>query len=537
MLAISMLQLSIMAVAAETPARQPGAAPVRLFPVLEFQVEGNTLLPAIDIERAVTPYLGIGRSIKDVEGARQSLEKSYHDRGYQTVLVNIPPQEVSSGVVKLSVTEAPVGQLQIAGSRYHSLDAIRDKVRQLQEGEVPNFIEVQKELATVNQTQDLHVVPVRRASTTPGKVDVELDEQDTLPVHASLEVNNRYSPNTAHIRTIGEVSYDNLFQAGQSLSVQYQTAPDDTANAKIWSVSYVIPTDGGPVIALYAVSSDSNIAAVGALNIIGNGRIYGLRLIESLPSPSTSFYHNFTAGFDFKDFRQDVVLQGADDLASPARYSPFTVDYNATWLGPADATRYARAAVTANRSNITVDLGASFLARFIGGTDAAQFAVKRAGADPNFFIFHPSVQAQQVLPASWSLSEKFSMQAVSGPLISNEQFGAGGVDTVRGYLESERLGDKGYQGSIELRTPQLLNREKPHITQSYLYLFADGADLHVIDPLPRQVAVYRLASYGAGMRFKVDGFTADVDGARAAIGGYVTEKGAYSAQFRLNYAW
>jgi hemolysin activation/secretion protein len=533
-----MFQLPVSALAADASSHPANAAPLRLFPVLEYQVEGNTVLAAIDIERAVTPFLGIGKSIKDVEAARQNLEKVYHDHGYQTVLVNIPQQEVSNGTVRLSVTEAPVGQLQIAGSRYHSLDAIRDRMPQLQEGEVPDFKEVQKELAKVNSAQDLHVVPVLRASTTPGKVDVELDVQDSLPLHASLEANNRYSPNTAHIRTIGQVSYDNLFQAGQSMSVEYQTAPDDPANAKIWSVSYVIPTDGGPVIALYAVRSDSNIAAVGTLGIIGNGRIYGLRLIESLPSTAASFYHSFTAGFDFKDFKQDVALQGSDTgLRSPVRYAPFTLDYNATWLGPADAAKYAHAAVTANRNNLTLDLGATFLARFIGGTDASQFAVKRAGADPNFFIFHPSLTAQQVLPANWSLSEKLALQLASGPLISNEQFSAGGVDTVRGYLESERLGDKGIEGALEFRTPQLLNRDKPHITQSYLYVFADGADLHVIDPLPRQVAVYHLASVGAGLRFKVDGLTADLDGARALIDGYVTEKGTYSAQFRLNYAW
>ena len=62
--------------------------------LLEYRVEGNTLMRPIDIERAVTPYLGEEKSIKDVESARQSLEKLYHDHGYQTVLVNIPQQEV-----------------------------------------------------------------------------------------------------------------------------------------------------------------------------------------------------------------------------------------------------------------------------------------------------------------------------------------------------------------------------------------------------------------------------------------------------------
>jgi hemolysin activation/secretion protein len=533
-MAISLLESPFAARSAEAPAPLAAPAPVKTFPVLEYQVEGNTLMRQIDIERAVMPYLGEGKTIKDVEAARQNLEKIYHDHGYQTVLVNIPQQEVSSGAVRLAVTEAPVGQVQIKGSRYHSLQEINATVPQLQGGVVPNFNEVQKELAQVNHTEDLHVTPVLRASTTPGQVDVDLNVQDELPLHASVEVNNRYSANTSQLRVIGEVSYDNLFQRNQSMSLQYQTAPEHPDEAKIWSLSYVIPTESGLVWALYAVRSDSNIAAVGNLDVIGNGSIYGIRLIEPLPSTSVDFYHNFTAGLDYKDFKQDVVLEGADDLPSPARYSPFTLQYTATWLGTVDAAHHD-AATTAMRSNTTLDLGMNFLIRNLG-TDAEQFSVKRFGAGPSYFIFHPSLQRQQILPGSWSVVAKIDGQLASGPLISNEQYGAGGVDSVRGYTESERLGDNGIRGSIELRAPQLLAGHS-HVTQSYWYVFADGARVRILDPLPAQRTGYDLGSEGLGFRFKVGGLSTDLDGARASTAGYVTRAGSYSAQFRVNYAW
>src|SRR6202167_1015105 len=180
-MAISVLQSLPVSWSAETPAAPAAAQPVKTFPVLEYRIEGNTLLHAIDIERAVTPYLGEGKSIKDVEAARLSLEKIYHQHGYQTVLVNIPQQEISSGIVRLAVAEAPVGQVDIKGSRYHSLEVIGATVPQLQSGVVPDFNEVQKELALVNHTQDLQVTPVLRASATPGQVDVDLDVRDELP--------------------------------------------------------------------------------------------------------------------------------------------------------------------------------------------------------------------------------------------------------------------------------------------------------------------------------------------------------------------
>lgn len=538
---VSLLQSPLIASAAPPrPASNPPAPEQkreRLFPILEYRVEGNTVLSAGDVERAVSPYLGIRKTIKDVEAARLDLEKLYHARGYQTVLVNIPPQEVSAGVVRLAVVEAPVGHLEIKGSKYHSLQVIRSTVHELDPGVTPNFNEVQKELAAVNHTQDLHVTPVLRASTTPGQVDVDLNVQDELPLHAMLEVNNRYSANTAHIRTIGEVSYDNLFQAGQSASIQYQTAPEDPANAKIWSLSYVIPTASGPIVALYAVSSDSNIAAVGDLDIVGNGNIYGIRFIEPLVWPSNTFYHSVSLGFDFKDFKQVVDEQNAAGIATPARYAPLSADYSATWLGSLDGNKHATAATSSPRSSTQLDLSFSFLVRALGGTDAQQFSNKRYEADPNYFIFRPSLQRQQLLPANWSVVGRIDGQLASGPLISSEEYGAGGLDSVRGYTEAERLGDNGLHGSLELRTPQLLNRETPHITESYVYLFGDAARVRILDPLPAQISGFRLASEGIGFRFRLRGLSVDADGARADTAGYVTRKGALSAQFRVNYAW
>jgi len=132
------------------------------FDVMEYRVEGNNVLQAIDIERAVYPFLGERKTIKDVEAAREALEKAYHDKGYLTVLVNIPEQRVSRGVVTLNVTEAPVGRLRIVGSRYFSLGYIRDTVPALAEGSVPNFPEVQKQLAQVNRSSDRRVTPRRR---------------------------------------------------------------------------------------------------------------------------------------------------------------------------------------------------------------------------------------------------------------------------------------------------------------------------------------------------------------------------------------
>lgn len=542
-MAIAALQFPLTARASEPAAPAPTASPpaakaaVPAFSILEYQVEGNTLLRPIDIERAVTPFLGENKTIKDVESARAQLERVYRDRGYKTVQVNIPPQRVGEGTVRLSVLEGRVGKLKIAGSRYHSLQVIRDKLAQLSPGTVPDFNEVQKEMGTVNRSEDLRVTPILRASDTPGRVDVELTVKDELPLHALLDVNNRYNANTTHLRTTGELRYDNLFQASQSVSFQYQIAPLHAEDAKVWSASYVIPTSSPVVWAFYAVHSDSNVAAVGSVDVVGKGDIYGIRLITTLPTQSQTFYHSFTAGVDYKDFKQSVVQEGSSSaIESPVSYLPFTLQYSGTWLGQLTAADVGRSATANSRSTTNLDLGVSFIIRGLV-TDWRQFANKRAYAGTSYIILHPSLAREQVLPGHWAVMAKIDGQLASGPLINNEQFAAGGADSVRGYTEAERLGDNALHGTVELRTPELLRGQALKAEQSYVFAFAEAAKLQILQPLPSQTSAFTLASAGLGLRFKSHGFTLSLDGARILKDGYVTPSGRFRGLFDVSYAY
>jgi hemolysin activation/secretion protein len=73
---------------------------------------------------------------------------------------------------------------------------------------------------------------------------------------------------------------------------------------------------------------------------------------------------------------------------------------------------------------------------------------------------------------------------------------------VRGYLESEVVGDDGVFGSLELRTPSLLVRGKEQ-ADCRLYVFGDGGALKLIDPLPEQTGNYKLSSVGVGTRLSL----------------------------------
>lgn len=464
------------------------------FDILEYAIEGNTVLPALAIEEAVYPHLGEKKSIKDVEQARLSLEKTYHNAGYLTVLVDIPEQEVKSGLIRLRVTESSVSRLKVSGARYYSLGRIKEKAPSLAEGSVPYFPDVQTELAALTRGRDRLVAPVLRAGKTPGTVEVELKVKDQLPLHGSVELNDSYSANTTHTRLSGQIRYDNLWQREHSLSLLFQTAPEKPEESNVFSGTYVIPGDNGQAYALYMVRSRSNVAAVGDYTALGKGNFFGFRWIRPLRALD-GYSHSMNLGVDYKDSAESVV-GSADTISSPITYTPLSAQYIGNWAwAPQTLTQF--------------DIAANFNLRGQRNNES-EFANKRYKAQGNYFYLRGGVQHTQGL-GGWTLYTKLDGQAASGPLISNEQFTAGGAASVRGYLESEALGDYGVHGALEVRSPSFLP-EALGPGQLYALAFVEGARLRLLSPLPQQQSRFLLSSSGVGVRLKAaKGLSVNID--------------------------
>jgi hemolysin activation/secretion protein len=107
------------------------------------------------------------------------------------------------------------------------------------------------------------------------------------------------------------------------------------------------------------------------------------------------------------------------------------------------------------------------------------------------------------LPGGFQVFVKGQGQASDKPLLDSEQFSGGGLGTVRGYLESEELGDNGAFGTLELRTPSLGDFLGKSVDEWRFYVFGDGGILTIDDALPEQQEQFRLASVGAGTRIKL----------------------------------
>ena len=452
------------------------------FEIKEFLLEGNTIFSEYRLDPVLEPFLGENKTAADVEKARSALEKYYHQRGYPTALVNIPEQRIQDGVVQLEILESKIRRVRVKGNRYFTRERLLKEMPAFRPGEILYLPSVKKQLARVNRNPDLKVAPILMPGKKIGTVDVEFQVKDKLPLHGFLELNNRSTHTTTDLRLNAMLRYDNLWQKEHSLSAQFQTSPEDREEVKLVTGSYSLPSpwNDNHLLAFYGLWSDSNTASAEGIQVVGKGFLVGFRYLAKLESLE-SYMHNLVFGIDYKDFEDDI--EGA---TVPVQYLPFYVAYTGIIPDSSGQTLF--------------DIAVNGVFRNLG-SDLAEFEEKRYGARGSYIYTTMSLERQQIIGGGWQLLGRIGGQLADQPLISNEQYIAGGVSSVRGYKESEAFGDDALFGRIELSAPDLgaLMKIGKYLEMTP-YLFYDAAALKIQKPLPGEDKNITLQGTGMGLR-------------------------------------
>lgn len=500
------------------------------FDIWEMVVEGNSVLSALAIEKALTPHLGPGRSMADVDAARAQLEAVYQQQGYLTVFVDVPEQRIEEGIVTLQVLEGRIGQLHVTDAQYHAPGFIRRRVPALAEGAVPDFNRVQQQIAPLNRTEERRVQPVLRPGRVPGTVDVDLQVKDELPLSGSIELNNDHGRDTRPWRLVGNVRWGNLFQRDHTLALTAIGVPEQPSQSRVLVANWGIPFDDGSSFSALWVNSDSAVESLGGTVALGNGNTLGLRW--SWPfAPSAAALHSFTAGVDYKSLREQVNF-GDGSISTPVRYLPMQLAWQGNFTQGDRRTQLGLTFVWAFRPILRRTVDCPTADGFAEQAD--QFACKRSGADGGFAVLRADLRHQQRI-GPLGLSLRFAAQGASQPLISAEQFAIGGSQSVRGYLDSDATGDHGMLGSIELATPNLAPWVGLDAGELTSFVFADAGRALTIDALPGQQARTPLLGTGVGLRLSLPGRGVDaaLDVARANKPTAASPEGSHRVHVRV----
>ena len=491
------------------------------FAVTTFLVEGNTVLDQVKIDRLLESYKGGERQMKDVEQARADLENLYHTAGYPTVLVNLPEQTIENGIVQLQVVEGHLLSITVTGNEYYSWSNIRGKMPSLTPGSLidePTFV---KELAAVNGNPDLNVAPVLKPGSEPGTVDLELKVKDRLPVHGKLEADNKGPITTPRERMVAEIQHTNLFGGDEILTVNTVQTPTDLGAVQNYGMSFVYPVIWpSHLLAVYASKSKSSSVLAGAaisvgggsdVAIAGNATIAGLRYMFPIFTGGENT-HQLSIGIDYKRLEKTTANfpdGGSVTVLSALQYTPMSLGYSGFFP---DKWGLSKASFT-TKGYVAGMIPGGARESFAGDpNDPFEKPPNRVGSTGTFAVLQGGLDRTQPLPGDFTLNLHTDGQWASQPLIPAEQYFAGGMDSVRGYLTYESIGDHAIRGRAELTTPEVLTvpidrvwqrrKSSDYTLRVRFATFYDAAKLWVAQPLPGQAPQFFLEGVGAGVRVK-----------------------------------
>lgn len=307
--------------------------------------------------------------------------------------------------------------------------------------------EAQAEVSAADGTASDGASPLR-----PRYVDAAVSFEDSVPFHATLDVNNYAQEELDYWQMLLTLQYLNLTGVEDVLSV----SPGITFNGDMWSIaaSYMRPFDWllGGSWSVYGGYSDMDCdKIVNRLDLEGIGGFVGLNSQWNLWDTERRNV-SFNVGVMWRVLHDQWNLQGTDLSCRELHILPITAgfsygDKTRDWLGGHD---YLSISET---FNLNVDQ--SQFDRYSEDADAG-YAVLRGSWSRLQPLYGPSADGEEW--RCWSLFQKVEGQwSQNYTLITSERLAYGGFNCLRGYRSRGYLGDNGLYATTEFRTPVFCN--------------------------------------------------------------------------------
>jgi hemolysin activation/secretion protein len=449
------------------------------FNVSSFKISGDN--PLGDKAYSVLkPYLGDQSGLDGLSAAADALEQALISAGYSFHRVSLPPQALNTGNVELQIVRFTVGDIRVSGNQYFDQENILHALPTLQAGESPNTKQLARTLKLANNNAFKNIVLKFREGNDDDSIDAELTVKDQNPQLAFITLDNTGNADTEEFRTTLGYQHGNLFNLDHSLTLTLTVAPQDVSSTRQIGINYHIPlyAHGANLDFLLSDSEVNSGEVADGAAITGKGSVFGFTYTRPLLT-DTDFNHQWSAGFQYKNFNNDIDLGSGNVIESDVLSFPLQLGYSFSYN--------TKSGVLNGGLQLDANIGSGK-----NNTDEKYDAV-RPEAEKSWNKVGYNLSYDVAFAREWLLHFGLSGQKSSSLLIPGEQFGVGGMRTLRGFEERSVTGDSGNQVSLEVWTPAWVGIR--------FLAFVDQASIDVNAGDITPAASYDLSSAGLGMRW------------------------------------
>jgi hemolysin activation/secretion protein len=422
---------------ATPPMAAAAASPV--FAIKGFEVTGGNPLGDGETARALGPFLRSDATIETLQKATVALEAALRDKGFGLHRVALPPQEVGD-TVTLNIVKFSIAKVSIEGRSIYDEGNIRRALPELREGESPNFKQLAIQTAIANESPNRQFQVGLREADEPDKIDAAITVKESRPWAFGLGLSNAGARSSGRDRATVTGGHTNLFNRDHQFTGAYTTSLERTHDVKQLGVAYKVPLySAGGVLGASYTRSDV-VGNFGTFSSTGAGHTFGASYTLYLP-PAGGRRSYVSAGLEDKVFDAAVVndtVVGVDRRSRPA-----TLGYT--------ARTDSDAAMWGYNVELAVNTGSG------RNNDLASYQ----NENPRISTVHwkalrGGVSYTAGFASTWIWSVRGQYQYSPDVLISGEQFGLGGLGSVRGTaIDRPITGDNGLSATLELGTPEL----------------------------------------------------------------------------------
>lgn len=370
-----------------------------------------------------------------------------HDRPLVDVVV--PEQDVTSGTVQIVVVEFRVGAVAAEGNRWFSDDLLTSQIR-TRPGERVRASTMLEDIDWLNRNPFRHTDLVYQRGAEPGTTDVVLRTADRFPVRVFGGYENTGTAATGRDRLFAGFNWGNAFWADQQISYQISASPDlldrglrgpgGDPRSVTHAGSWFVPLPWRHTLTVFGSYTETHPDLGSGFDQTGRSSQISARYAVPLPNLGT-IRHELQGGVDWKRSNNNLDFGGSSVFRSSTDIAQAVLAYS--------ASRPDESGATALNASLFHSPGG------IGDRNSDRvFRTSRAGADARYSYARLGVDRLTRLPADLSWLVRGQAQLSSGNLLPSEQLSLGGNASVRGYAESEVLGDQGLLLSTELRSPE-----------------------------------------------------------------------------------